>query len=109
MSDFPTWWARYPHKVGKFAAIKAYTKALKQATPDQLQAGLERYITDKPEYAAWCHPATWLNQGRWMDEITPMRNVDTFTQKPDQYGHFPPCQNMQDCTRKALAEARAKA
>ena len=44
----------------------------------------------------------------WLNRAKPMRKVETFTEKPDQYGHFPPCQNMQDCTRRVLAEARAE-
>ena len=44
----------------------------------------------------------------WLNRAKPMRKVETFTMRPDQYGHFPPCQNMQDCTRRVLAEAREK-
>ena len=40
----------------------------------------------------------------WLNRATP-RPVETQPQ-PDMYGHVPPCENWQDCTRKALAEAR---
>ena len=32
-------------------------------------AGLERYKRYKPNDRDWLHPSTFLNQGRWMDEI----------------------------------------
>jgi hypothetical protein len=71
--DFKEFWAAWPgHRVGKLDAMKAYTKARKgYASQDELLAGLERYKKNKPAYADWCHPATWLNRGRWMDEYGP--------------------------------------
>ncbi len=67
--DFDEFWAACPRKVGKLAALKAYAKARKgYASQEELLAGLERYKKHKPAYADWCHPSTWLSQGRWMDE-----------------------------------------
>lgn len=48
--------------------MKAYDKARKLATDAEILAGVEQYKKSKPAYADYCHPATWLNQGRWMDE-----------------------------------------
>jgi uncharacterized protein YdaU (DUF1376 family) len=65
--EFETWWALYPRKTGKLAGRKAYDAARKRgATADQLRDGLGRtaWSTD-PRYIP--HPATWLNEGRWMD------------------------------------------
>jgi hypothetical protein len=71
-SDFAEWWAVYPDKVGKGAARKAYqgarSKGVDQPT---LMAALPRYIAAKPPDRAWCHPATWLNQERWLDQPAP--------------------------------------
>lgn len=67
MSDFDDWWAKYPRKIGKLAAEKAYAAASKKTTPDELIAGIDRYLKMKPAYADFCHPRTWLMQGRWMD------------------------------------------
>ena len=66
-SDFDFFWRIYPRKVGKLAAKRAFEKALKGgAVAAELVAAVER--------ARWPgdvqfipHPATWLNQGRWMD------------------------------------------
>lgn len=66
--DFNAFWSAYPRKVGKFDAKKAYAKARVIATADEILAGVETYKRCKPDYADWCHPATWLNKGRWLDE-----------------------------------------
>lgn len=65
---FAEWYEKYPHKVGKAAAEKAYSGALKKADPEALAAGLEAYIAAKPPDRAWCNPATWLHQERWLDQ-----------------------------------------
>ena len=66
--EFSTFWLMYPRKVGKLAAQKAFEKALKSATPQEIFEGVIRYQrtcgTD-PKFIT--HPSTWLNQGRWMD------------------------------------------
>lgn len=81
--EFNAFWTRYPRKVGRLDAQKAFVKALKSATADQILAGVERYKTNKAAYADWCHPATWLNQGRWMDEAdTENANVTTDSRIP---------------------------
>lgn len=68
MTDFDVFWQRFPRRVGKLDAVKAYAKARKVASADDILTGVDRYIANKPEYADWCHPSTWLNKGRWMDE-----------------------------------------
>ena len=77
--EFDEWYATYPRKKGRGAAAKAYAKARKQATADQLTDGLAAAVTDwtrratKPEYIP--HPATWLNQQRWLDEADRCHDV----------------------------------
>ena len=70
--SFDQFWAAYPRKVGKLAARKAYEKALKLTDADSLLKGATSYATyvaQKGLEARYiCHAATWLNQGRWMDE-----------------------------------------
>lgn len=69
MSDFDAFWSRYPRRVGKLAAMKAYEKALKLASHEQIMAGVELYRQHPPSEAQYiAHPSTWLNQGRWLDE-----------------------------------------
>lgn len=68
--EFDQWYSKYPKKEAKESARKAFDKARKRASLDELIAGLERYIRsvqgkDRQFIAL---PATWLNAGRWMDE-----------------------------------------
>lgn len=67
-AEFEAFWRAYPRKVGKFDAMLSYQNARKVATAKDILAGVSGYMAHKPEYADWCHPKTWLNQGRWMDE-----------------------------------------
>ena len=67
-SDFSTFWLMYPKKVGKLAAQKSFDKALKSATPQEIFEGVIQYqrsCGDDQKFIA--NPATWLNQGRWLD------------------------------------------
>ena len=75
-SDFSTFWLMYPKKVGKLAAQKSFDKALKSATPQQIFEGVIRYqrsCGDDQKFIA--NPATWLNQGRWLDS-NPLPKVE---------------------------------
>jgi uncharacterized protein YdaU (DUF1376 family) len=75
-SDWPTdafeqFYQKFPHKVGKQAAIKAFAKARRATAPppwQKIMSALDQYIVSKPADRAWCNPATWLNDGRWDDE-----------------------------------------
>jgi hypothetical protein len=68
---FDQWWAEYPKKVGKAAARKAYTKALKTTEADTIAAGLKAQLPKLlgSEDRFRPNPATWLNEGRWDDEV----------------------------------------
>jgi hypothetical protein len=69
---FDAFWSLYPNKTGKAAAVKAYAKALRTATAEQIMAGLQATVAlwtaERRERQYTPHPATWLNQGRWEDE-----------------------------------------
>ncbi|HEV2097633.1 MAG TPA: hypothetical protein VGR45_01770 [Stellaceae bacterium] len=66
--EFAAWWRAYPHKVDKGHAEKAFVKARRIASLEELLAGVQRYIRDKRQTVPWCNPATWLNGKRWLDE-----------------------------------------
>lgn len=73
-SDFLDFYAAYPRHVGKEAARRAFVKAVKAGTPGaDIIEGARHYAaataaagTEK-RYVA--HPATWLNAGRWSDDM----------------------------------------
>jgi len=72
--EFIDWYLEYPRKESKAAAERAYTKARKTATAEQLIAGAIRYAQDpnrEPQYTKL--PATWLNSGCWEDGPLPPR------------------------------------
>lgn len=69
-ANFDRFWAVYPRRISKTAARKAWDKAVQKTSPDKL-------IDAAVAYAEWPgrdqkftkHPATWLNQGCWDDEL----------------------------------------
>lgn len=71
---FDVFWKAYPSKVGKDAARKAFAKRkFDEKTFAQVLQALElhkvseRWTKDNGQYIP--NPATWLNQGRWEDEM----------------------------------------
>lgn len=64
---FAEWWEAYPRKTAKGAARSAYRSALKKAKPEVLLASLAAArFSQEAKFIP--HPATWLNQERWLDE-----------------------------------------
>lgn len=69
---FEAFWAAYPRKVGKPAALKAFAKV--RPTEEQLRDMLGA-IADQRQSVQWSkdggqfipHPSTWLSQERWAD------------------------------------------
>lgn len=74
-AEFEKFWSAYPKKVGKQAAKKAFSRV--KVPVETLLAALERqkcsaqWSKDNGQYVP--NPATWLNQGRWEDELTPIQ------------------------------------
>lgn len=68
---FSEFWDRYPKRVGKGDAHKAYIKALKKITHDDLMFALSERLPalEAKEKQFRPNPATWLNQERWTDDI----------------------------------------
>jgi hypothetical protein len=70
---FAEFWLAYPNKVGKDAARKAFDK---RKPDDDLLASMLAAVESQKHSEKWAkdggqyipNPATWLNQGRWMDE-----------------------------------------
>jgi hypothetical protein len=69
--EFDRWYSRYPRKEAKDAARKAFIKARRSTSFQELLSGLDKYVIQvngkERQYIAL--PATWLNAGRWQDEI----------------------------------------
>jgi hypothetical protein len=82
---FDAFWRVYPRKVGKEAARKAYERALKLATPEQIMAGLDtlRMQVAGKDQQFTPHASTWLAAGRWDDEPEQRPALSVV---PQQYG-----------------------
>jgi hypothetical protein len=71
---FNKFWGEYPKKVGKDAAQKAFVK---RKPTDELVLEMIKALSVQKQSDQWMqdggkfipNPATWLNQGRWMDEL----------------------------------------
>jgi hypothetical protein len=60
-------WPRYPNKVGKPDALKAFLRARNKTSLETIAHGLDAYV-HKTDDRPWCNPSTWLNQERWNDQ-----------------------------------------
>lgn len=68
---FDIFWSRYPRKVAKASARKAWDQAIKRGLEPDIITGAEAYAREcsTAESARFiAHPATWLNGDRWLDE-----------------------------------------
>ena len=76
-TQFDEFWEIYPiHNGGQVVALKAFKKALKVTTLEEILDGARRYRDDPNrarEFTAY--PATWLNQQRWADPALPPQSL----------------------------------
>jgi len=71
---FDAFWAVYPNKAGKKAAMAAFGKAVTRASLGAILDGATRYRDDPNRDPAYTkHASTWLNQDCWDDPPLPRR------------------------------------
>lgn len=74
VKDFDIFWKEYPKKVGKGDALKAFKKATDKPAVEKLIEIIQRqkqsvnWNKENGQYIP--NPTTWLNGGRWDDELT---------------------------------------
>lgn len=71
-ASFDAWYATYPVKKAKGAALRAYRAALKLASAEDLLLALKRQVPEietRRDAGYALHPASWLNARRWEDEL----------------------------------------
>jgi hypothetical protein len=62
-NGFDTFWNLYPKRIAKADALKAWNKAIKKKTPDELIALTKAYSESKlPDMTYIPYPASWLNK-----------------------------------------------
>jgi len=69
--DFELFWKAYPKKIGKLAALRAWNNAKPGII---LTEKILKAVSKQLNFRTWRegfipNPSTWLNQGRWDDEI----------------------------------------
>lgn len=82
-AEFDRWYSDYPRKRGKEAARKAFAKARKRASMDELTGGLEKFIhaNRHKEQDFLPYPATWLNAGQWEDDYSASPSQEDYAWK----------------------------
>lgn len=78
--DFETFWKRYPRKVGKGQALRAWNAACKRASLGEIEAGFSRALAsiNGADREFIPHLSTWLNGDRWLDESAPKIDTSNF-------------------------------
>ena len=67
--DFETFWKSYPRSESKSQAKRAYQRALKKISHDELMKALETYKAhNSKNQIIFAYAATWLNGERYLDE-----------------------------------------
>src|SRR6266852_2347732 len=72
-TGFSLFWAAYPMRIGREAALKVWRERRLEPKTQEILAGLERtrgYLTREGSRFV-PNPATWLAAGRWQDEPPP--------------------------------------
>jgi hypothetical protein len=70
--SFERWWHAYPRKVGKAAALRRWrslSPADRERALDAVHDHALRWSRERTEARFIPHPATWLSQGRWDDDL----------------------------------------
>jgi hypothetical protein len=79
--DFTRFYALWPRRVGKAAALRAFKSALRRATADTILDGARRYRAWAQESGQDTrfvpYPATWLNRDGWEDELVELTPAPT--------------------------------
>jgi predicted transcriptional regulator len=73
LAGFTEFYGIYPRHIGKAKAKRAFATASKTADPQVIIAGARRWAefceTTRRQMQYIPHPTTWLNQGRWDDDL----------------------------------------
>jgi len=103
-SDFDLFWQEYPRKVGKQDCIKIWRhpkkRKLRPPIEDIIDALTVQKISDdwtKEEGRYIPNPSTWLNQGRWDDELRMPSETKAKDLQPKTYAQ------AQDAERRLAA------
>lgn len=113
MNGFDAFWTAYPRRVGKKPAERAWAKLQPdEALVQRMLAAIDAQRPGWTELRFVPHPATWLNQERWTDEVNPQPraaagfHLNGATWR-DSCPHKPTCGTPTLCELKQAREASA--
>lgn len=109
--QFHTFWLAYPRKVAKKAAERAWLRmkpaereSAVRALPDHVRywrgTGIETQFIP--------HPATWLNQGRWDDELEGDHKVTAWWTTDEATLQYGKDRGMEPRPGESMAEYRRR-
>ncbi len=106
--QFEAFWKSYPRRVAKGAARKAWDKAIKKTTLENMLKAITEYVAKKPEKIDFKHPATWLNGECWDDEWEPVqaRVQRPMFQQSANYGRPEPVNHQEPASARIDPERR---
>ena len=106
--QFEAFWKSYPRRVAKGAARKAWDKAIKKTTLENMLKAITEYVAKKPEKIDFKHPATWLNGECWDDEWEPVqaRVQRPMFQQSANYGRPEPIIHQEPASAQVDPERR---
>lgn len=106
--QFEAFWKSYPRRVAKGAARKAWDKAIKKTTLENMLKAITEYVAKKPEKIDFKHPATWLNGECWDDEWEPVqaRVQRPMFQQSANYGRPEPVNHQEPASARVDPERR---
>ncbi len=101
--EFEKFWQEFPNQVGRPTAEKAFSKARKRASLDEIVDGAKAYAA-KADDRQWMNPVTWLSGDHWADR--PAKPPDKHPQKPNGLAHLQKPQSREEylAAEKARSE-----
>ncbi len=112
---FEQFWKAYPKKRAKHDAIRAFKRrkpddALLKAMLLAIAAQLATEDWQKDAGKFIPHPATWLNDGRWLDDVAPIRLASVPSKGMDQTSAWlaSEAEHRAEVARQAAARRAAK-
>jgi len=79
---FSLFWQKYPRRIAKAAAARVFHRAMQKTSLASILEALEAQINERIECGRlgvwlpdWKHPATWLNQECWADQVRSLEQI----------------------------------
>lgn len=103
--QFEALWSSYPRRIAKANARKAFDKAIKKTTLDEMLKAITVYVANKPDWMDYKHCATWLNSEGWLDEYEPPQPKAPRYGNPEYKPASKPSQTREEYIRAEMERA----